>query len=94
MRGKSLSVSEVEIEVGTIAQFALHPMDTPNKVDERNKTCVVVTKMMEKGYLKAPKYRLSCSAGTFDKLYHRSYLEVAKNTTPDSMGILGGALAC
>ena len=91
MRGKSLSGHDSEIEVGTVVQFALHPVDVPNKVDGRNMTCVVVTKVKGKGYLEAPKYRLACTAGTFDRLYHRSYLEVMKNATPDSMG-LGDAL--
>ena len=92
MRGKSLSASEAELAVGTVVQFALHPVDVPNKVDGRNMTCVVVTKVNGTGYLEAPKYRLACNAGTFDRLYHRSYLEVIKNASPESMG-LGDALA-
>ncbi len=56
-------------------------------VDGRNMTCVVVTKVKGKGYLEAPKYRLACTAGTSDRLYHHSYLKVMKNATPDSMGL-------
>ena len=74
--------------VGTVVQFALHAVNDPNKVNGRNMTCVVVTKVKGKGYLEAPKYRLACTAGTFHRLYHRNYLEVVKNATPELTGLL------
>ena len=83
-----MSAHEAEIEVGTVVQFALHPVDVPNKVDGRNMTCVVATKVKGKGYLEVPKYRLACTAGTFNRLYHHNYLEVVKNATPESMGLV------
>ena len=83
MRGKSLRAHNTEIEVRTDVQFALHPFDLPNEVDDWNKTCVVVTKVKGKGYLEAPKYHRACSTGTFNQLYHYSYLKVIKNATPE-----------
>ena len=45
MRVKSMNAHEAEIEVGTVVQFALHPVEVPNKVDGWNMTCVVVMKV-------------------------------------------------
>jgi hypothetical protein len=70
MRGNSLSVRKAEIEVRTVVKFALHSVDVPNNIDGLNLTCVVVMKVKGEGYLEAPKYLLTCSAGTLDCLYN------------------------
>ena len=70
MRGNSEKNHEAELKVGAIVQFGLHPVDVPNKVDGRNMTCVVVSKVKGTGYLEAPKYWLACATGTFERIYH------------------------